>query len=42
MDGHFFTVDVGEQQTDLRSHISLVGVLEFTVKLFQETLKNPQ
>lgn len=32
MDGHFLTVDVGEQQADLRSHVSLVGVLEFTVR----------
>lgn len=32
MDGHFFTVDVGEQKTDLCSHISLVGILEFTVR----------
>lgn len=32
MDGHLFTVDVGEQKSDLRSHISLMGVLEFTVR----------
>lgn len=30
MDGHLFTVDVGEQKTDLCSHVSLVGILEFT------------
>lgn len=34
MDGHFLSVDVTEQESNLCSHVCLMGILEFTMQEF--------